>query len=94
MSVRFSYNGGEVERDVAPVFKNSKLLGVSLPDMGEQVPIGPHTLNVELTVNGQQYTVNGTQVLFSQVDPNLTDEELRKMDEDEAKNQKKPRGKK
>jgi hypothetical protein len=33
-------------------------------------------------------------VLFNQVDPNLTDEELRKMDEDEAKNQKKKPGKK
>jgi len=28
------------------------------------------------------------------VDPNLTDEDLRKMDEDEAKNQKKKPGKK
>jgi hypothetical protein len=52
LSVRFSYNGGEVEKSVVPVFKNHKLLGVSLPDMGELVPIGQHMLNVELTLNG------------------------------------------
>ena len=40
LTVRFAYNGGEVEKSVMPVFKNSKLLGVVLPDMGELVPIG------------------------------------------------------
>lgn len=65
LSVRFSYNGGEVERDVVPVFKNSKLLGLSLPDMGEGVPIGPHMLTVEITLNGQQYTANSISVMFN-----------------------------
>jgi len=40
LSIRFSYNNGEVDKSVIPVFKNSKLLGVVLPDMGELVPIG------------------------------------------------------
>jgi len=40
LSMRFSYNNGEVEKHVSPVFKNNKLLGVVLPDMGELVPIG------------------------------------------------------
>lgn len=53
LSVRFAYNGGEVEKSVTPVFKNSKLLGVVLPDMGELVPIGQHLLTAELTLNGQ-----------------------------------------
>lgn len=34
LQVKFSYNGGEVERIVTPIFKNSTLLGVALPDMG------------------------------------------------------------
>lgn len=89
LQIRFSYNNGEVTQNVSPVFKNTKLLGVVLPDMGADVPIGQHMLTAELTLNGQQYSSSGCQLLFNQVDPNLTEEDLRKMDEDEAKNQKK-----
>ena len=38
--IHFIYNNGEVVQEVTPVFKNTKCLGVVLPDMGENVPIG------------------------------------------------------
>jgi len=89
LQIKFSYNAGEVERIVQPVFKNSTLIGMALPDMGSDVPIGHHLLTAEITLNGQQYSNFGQKVLYNQVDPALTDAELAKMDEDEAKNQKK-----
>jgi hypothetical protein len=52
LQIKFSYNEGEVERVVTPVFKNSTLLGIGLPDMGPDVPMGQHLLTVEMTLNG------------------------------------------
>ena len=57
--------------------------------MGDEVPIGSHNLFVEVTLNGQQYTENGNKFSFSQVDPKMTDEDLKKLDEEENKNLKK-----
>lgn len=62
--------------------------------MGSDVPIGSHHLIVEISLNGQQFTQNGIQFMFNSVDPNLTSEELKKMDELEEKTQKKPPAKK
>ena len=53
--------------------------------MGGEVPIGQHMIKVEVSLNGQQFTSNGPQFLFNSVDPNLTEEELRKQDEAEEK---------
>ena len=36
-----------------PIFKNNKMLGLTLPDMGEQLEIGNHMLTVEVSLNGQ-----------------------------------------
>lgn len=52
LQIKFSYNSGEVERVVTPVFKNSTLLGIALPDMGSDVPMGQHLLTAEITLNG------------------------------------------
>lgn len=57
--------------------------------MGGEVPIGHHHIIVEVSLNGQQFTQNSAQFLYNSVDPNLTEEELKKMDELEEKNQKK-----
>ena len=57
--------------------------------MGSEVPMGHHHLVVEVSLNGQQYSQNNVQFLYNSVDPNLTEEELKKMDEAEEKNTKK-----
>jgi outer membrane usher protein FimD/PapC len=71
------------------IYKNQKKLGCEIPDMGAEVPVGHHHLIVEVSLNGQQFTSDGTKFLYNSVDPNLTEEELKKMDELEEKNQKK-----
>jgi hypothetical protein len=53
--------------------------------MGSDVPIGQHPLSVEVTLNVQQYSSNGVTFLYNSVDPNLSEEELKKMDELEEK---------
>lgn len=67
------------------VFKNSKKLACELPDFGADVPVGNHMVTVEVSLNGQQYTSNGAQFLYNSVDPNLSEEDLRKQDEAEEK---------
>jgi hypothetical protein len=57
--------------------------------MGATVEIGNHQLVAEVTVNGQQFTANGISFLYNQVDPNMTDEELKKLEEEELKATKK-----
>lgn len=86
--------GGSVHRLVKPVYKSSKKLAVEVPDMGPEVDMGNHMLVLEVTVNGQQFTTNGVSFLYNQVDPNMTDEELRKLEEEELKAQKKGGAKK
>jgi len=85
------------------VFKNSKKLAVLIPNMGDQVPIGHHQLSVEVSINGQQFSQNGVTFLYNctyikfkrlAVDPNLTEEELKKLDEADEKGKKGPAGKK
>jgi hypothetical protein len=68
------------------------MLGTSIPDMGPEVPEGEHLVTVEVSLNGQQFTSKNIQFLYKSVDPNLTEEELKKMDEEDAKGAKKPAG--
>lgn len=72
------------------------MLATSIPDMGAEVPEGDHLVSVEVSLNGQQYSTTETpiQFLYKSVDPNLTEEELKKMDEEDAKGAKKPGKKK
>lgn len=50
---------------VKPIFKNGKCLGAVIPHMGDELPIGHHQINVELTLNGQQFTDCGQKFLFN-----------------------------
>merc|ERR1711990_746042 len=86
--------GGDKHQFVKPVYKNSKKLCIMVPDMGAEVEVGNHTLTVEVTVNGQQYTENKVGFLYNHIDPNMTEEELKKLEEEEAKAAKKPGAKK
>ena len=70
------------------------MIASTIPDMGEEVPEGDHLLTVEITLNGQQYSSSGIQFLYKSVDPNLTEEDLKKMDEEDAKGKKAPGKKK
>lgn len=67
------------------VFKNSKKLACEIPDLGPEVPVGNHLVSVEVSLNGQQFSSNGIQFLYNSVDPALSEEDLRKMDEAEEK---------
>jgi hypothetical protein len=57
--------------------------------MGAEVPEGEHMLTVEVSLNGLNYTANGVRFIFKSIDPNLTEEDLKRMDEEEAKGAKK-----
>ena len=81
-----------MQKDLQAIYKNPTKLACEIPDMGAEVPIGHHPLKVEVSINGQQFTNNGTTFLFNSVDPNLTEEELKKMDEAEEKAKGKPGG--
>ena len=79
----------KISRSSPCVYKNPGLLGTSIPDLGPDVPEGDHLVTVEVSLNGQQYSSQGIQFLYKAVDPNLTEEELKKMDEEDAKGAKK-----
>jgi len=67
------------------IFKNSRKIACEIPDMGADVPVGNHLVNVEISLNGQQYSNNGVQFLYNSVDPSLSEEDLKKQDEAEEK---------
>ena len=94
LQAKFSFEGEKVEKYSECVYKNPNMIASTIPDMGEEVPEGEHMLSVELTLNGQQYSSNGIQFLYKSVDPNLTEEDLKKMDEEDAKGKKAPGKKK
>ena len=62
------------------------MLAFTIPDMGEELPVGNHLLNIELTLNGQSFTEDGLTFMYNSVDPSLSEEDLKRMDEEEAKN--------
>ena len=74
---------------VSPIFKNGNMVAFTIPDMGEEVPVGNQMLSVEATMNGQNFTSCGLTFMYNSVDPSLTEEDLRRMEEEEAKGQKK-----
>ena len=78
-----------VTKLVKPIWKNGRKLAIEMPDMGTEVEQGNHQATVEVTVNGQQFSTNNISFLYNQVDPNMTDEELRKLEEEEMKAMKK-----
>jgi len=62
--------------------------------MGGEVPEGDHMISVEVSLDGQQFSSQGVKFLYKSVDPNLTEEDLKRMDEEDAKGAKKPPAKK
>ena len=71
------------------------MLGATIPDMGPELPEGEHMVKVEVSLNGQQYSPSeNVQFMYKSVDPNLTEEELKKLDEEDAKAKKPGIGKK
>ena len=86
LRVLFSFEDETATQILQPIFKNENCLAVQIPDLGEAVPVGNHLVSVDLTINGQQFTQQALQFMYNSVDPNLTAEELKKLDEDEAKN--------
>ncbi len=52
--------------------------------MGETIPIGEHQCQIQATVNGQQW-FSGPVFKYKALDRNLSVEDLRKLDEEEAK---------
>jgi len=49
---KFIFNN-DISMEVPAIYKNEKLLGVTIPDLGPDVAIGHHHLTVEITLNGQ-----------------------------------------
>lgn len=94
MQILFTFDSGAKSVMVTPIYKNPNMLAFVVPDMGEEVPVGQHPLNVELTANGQNFTANGLTFQYNSVDPSLSEEDLKRMDEEEAKNAKKGGAKK
>lgn len=84
----------QVTKTSACVFKNATMLGTTIPDLGPEVTEGEHTVAVEISLNGQQFSNQNIQFLYKSVDPNLSEEELKKMDEEDAKGKKAPGKKK
>lgn len=68
------------------IFKNPCLLGTTMPDFGPELEEGDHNVSITISLNGQQFNPVPVVVLYKAVDPNMTEEELKKMDEEEAKN--------
>ncbi len=60
-------------------------MACEIPDLGAEVPVGQHMVTVEVSLNGQQYSSNGVQFLYNSVDPALSEDDLKKMDEAEEK---------
>lgn len=93
VKVKFIHSGTGVSKELFGisaatgqiVFKNSKKLACEVPDLGPEVPVGNHLVSVEVSLNGQQFSSNGIQFLYNSVDPALSEEDLRKMDEAEEK---------
>ena len=88
ITAKFTF-GDKSQRSSHCIYKNPGMLAATIPDMGPDVPEGDHLVSVEISLNGQQYSSQGIQFLYKAVDPNLTEEDLKKMDEEDAKGAKK-----
>ena len=82
---KFSWDD-KITVNVPVVFKNSTLLGVTIPDLGADCPEGDHLVQITVSLNGQQFSSTKAEFLYKSMDPNLTEEDLKRMDEEDAKN--------
>lgn len=83
LKVRFTL--GQKVVDVVPIFKNSLKLALEIPDMGEEIEVGQHQVQVDVSVNGQNFTNSGKTFLYNAIDRNMSEEELKKLQEAEEK---------
>ena len=86
LQILFTFEDGTKTVQVTPIYNNPCMLAFTIPDMGEEVPVGTHPLAIEVTMNGQNYTQSGLNFQYNSVDPSLSEEDLKRMDEEEAKN--------
>jgi hypothetical protein len=91
ITAKFTWDD-KVSRTCECIWKNQTMLGAQIPDMGADVPEGDHMVSVEVSLNGQQFSSQNIQFLYKSVDPNLTEEDLKKMDEEDAKGAKGAKG--
>jgi len=75
---------GEVTVNTNSIWKWDGKIGFNIPDMGESIPLGEHPCQIQASVNGQQW-FSGPVFKYKSLDRNLTAEDLRKLDEEEAK---------
>lgn len=59
-----SFKVGEVSALVDAVYKNEKKLGVQIPDLGGEVPVGQHPCNLEISFNEQEFTPLQQTILY------------------------------
>jgi len=85
MIAKFSF-GDQININAPVIYKNACLLGTTIPDFGPEVPEGDHMMKITVSLNGQQYSTSAGEFLYKSVDPNLTEEDLKKLDEEDAKN--------
>lgn len=75
---------GETKMNIDNVWKADGKLGFIIPNMGDTIEAGDHPCAVELSVNGQQYSHCGKTFLYMSTG-GMSEEELKKLEEEEAK---------
>jgi hypothetical protein len=98
MVAEFTWNDSVTRRGPV-IYKNPKLLASSIPDFGADMPPEEeHLVSIRVSLNGQQFNIQAAdapvQFRYKSTDPNLTEEELRKKDEEDVARTKKQAGKK
>jgi hypothetical protein len=83
--VKARFTLGQKSVDTVPIFKNDGKLALEIPDLGEEIEVGQHAVSVEITVNGQNFTTSGKTFQYNQIDRNMSEEELKKLQEAEEK---------
>jgi len=83
LKLKFIIDNKEILID--PIFKNSKKLAWNVPDMGEEIEVGQHQVAIEVSVNGQTFTSNGEYFMYNAIDRNMSEEELKKLQDAEEK---------
>jgi len=53
--------------------------------MGEEIEVGQHQVAIEVSVNGQTFTSNGEYFMYNAIDRNMSEEELKKLQDAEEK---------
>ena len=82
--MKIKCKAGDNEALAEAIWKAQDKLAFTIPDMGE-MEIGDHPCTVEISVNGQEYSESGVTFLYKAIDRNMSEEDLKKLEEEEAK---------